>query len=118
MAAANYDILIEQGATFKLNLRWKDSEGQGIDLWGYEARMQIRKSSQAETVELELTSDGSDESITFGSDYGFINIEIDAARTTDLDIRRGVYDLELISPYGDVTRLIQGAVTVSPEVTK
>ncbi len=118
MAAANYDILIEQGATFKLNLRWKDGDGNGIDLDGYEARMQIRKSSQSNNVELELTSDGSDESITFGSDYGFINIEVDANITSGFDIRRGVYDLELIAPSGEITRLIQGSVTISPEVTK
>jgi len=118
MAAANYDILIEQGATFNLTIRWKDSDGQGIDLDGFEARMQIRKSSQSDTVELELTSDGSDESITFGSDYGFINIDVDANITAGLEIRRGVYDLELINPAGDVTRLVQGSVTISPEVTK
>jgi len=118
MAAANYDILIEQGATFLLNLRWKDSEGDGIDLLGYEARMQIRKSSQSPTIELELTSDGSDQSITFGTDYGFISLEIDAVTTSQLEIRRGVYDFELVSPTGEVTRLVQGSVTVSPEVTK
>ncbi len=30
----------------------------------------------------------------------------------------GVYDLELVSAGGVVTRLLQGAATVSPEVTR
>ena len=43
MAAAQYDILIEQGATFSRTFVWKDSSEVAVDLTGYTARMQIRK---------------------------------------------------------------------------
>jgi hypothetical protein len=113
MAAANYDILIEQGATFNLTIRWKDKDGDPIDLTGFDARMQIRKSFASD----EIVSLTSDDGITLGGALGTIEINIDADTTEELDIRRGVFDLELINA-GVVNRLIQGSVNITPEVTK
>jgi hypothetical protein len=119
MAAANYDILIEQGATFMLALRWKDNEGTYIDLTGYSARMTIRKSYPSNQVIIELSSGGINPQIVFGDQAGSINITIDDEITTEIKaFNRGVYDLELESDGGMVTRLLQGAVTFSPEVTR
>ena len=42
--AAVYDITIEQGATFRLSLVWKDSSNVPVNLTGYTARMQVRRS--------------------------------------------------------------------------
>ena len=113
MAAADYDLLIEQGATFELSIVWKDNEGTPIDISGYSARMQIRKTYDSEPV-INLT-DGS--GITLGGITGSIDISIDADTTDGLIINRGRYDLELESN-GIVTRLIQGTVEISKEVTK
>lgn len=117
MAAANYDITIEQGATYQLSVTWKDENGTPINLSGFTARMQVRKSSQSDDVILTLTSDESDQSITLGGALGTIDIEIPATVTEDLTLRRAVYDLEMENA-GNVTRLIQGSVNISPEVTK
>lgn len=117
MAAANYDITIEQGATFPLSIIWKDDSGTPINLDGYTARMQVRKSSQSDEVILNLTSNESDLSITLGGEDGTIDILIPAEVTAGLEVRRAVYDLELVND-PEITRLIQGSVTISPEVTK
>lgn len=117
MAAANYDILIEQGATFKLMLRWKDSEGDPIDLTGYAARMQVRPFVLSDEVLLSLTDD-SDGGITLGGVEGTIEIEAEADQTELIGSRKGVYDLELVTPQDDVIRLVQGTVQISPEVTR
>jgi hypothetical protein len=115
MAAADYDLLIEQGATFDLSIVWKDNEGTPIDLTGYSARMQIRKNYDTEPV-ISLTSD-SDGGIVLGGEDGTIDITIDAETTENIEIRRGRYDLE-IELAGIVTRLTQGTVDISREVTK
>lgn len=116
MAAADYDILIEQGSTFVLPITWKDPSGTPINITNYSARMQIRRTVKATDVVLSLTSPSGE--IQLGGTAGTIVVTISATATDALTIVRGVYDLELQSPTGVVTRLIQGVVTVSPEVTR
>lgn len=116
MAAGVYNITIEQGSTFTLNLTWKDSSGAAINITGYTARMQVRKSVDAASTTLSLTSGAGD--ITLGGAAGTISITVSAASTASIASGNYVYDLELVSGAGVVTRLLQGAVTVSPEVTR
>jgi hypothetical protein len=115
MPASTYNLSIEQGATFRLALVWKDSEGDPVDLTGYTARMQIRPAVASTEVLLSLTSGSG---ITLGGATGAVNVLATAAQTAAIDSKKGVYDLELQSADGTVTRLLQGVVIVSPEVTR
>lgn len=116
MAAGKYDITIEQGATFRLVAQWLDSDEDPIDLDGYSARMQIRPYAESDEVFLTIDT-GSNGGITIESDWK-IEIEIPADETETLTQYCGVYDLELESSTNIVTRLLQGSVTISPEVTR
>lgn len=116
MAAADYDILIEQGSTFTLPIIWKDSEGVPINVTGYTARMQIRKTVKSAEVLISATTENG--RITLGGATGAVTVTIPATITDDIIVKSAVYDLELQSAAGVVTRLIQGAVTISPEVTR
>lgn len=115
MSAGVYDITIEQGATFQMDLTWKDNTGNPINLSGYSARMQIRTSYDAEDTLVSLTSGGGD--ITLGGALGTIAITIAASVTQNLQIDEAVYDLELVNGL-TVTRLIQGTALISREVTR
>ena len=42
MAAGIYNFIIEQGTTVNFRIDYRDSEGNPVDLTGYEGRMQIR----------------------------------------------------------------------------
>lgn len=117
MAAASYDITIEQGATFLLPLLWKDPQGDPVDLTGYSAKMQVRrKAGSVDPPLLDLSSTNG--GITLGDAAGTIVITASATQTTAMTGRTGVYDLELTSPTGVVTRLVEGAVDIHPEVTR
>lgn len=116
MAAAEYDITVEQGATFQLNITWKNPDTTPVNLTGYTARMQIREKHSSTTALVSLTSAAGD--IVLGGVLGTIVVTIPATVTDDLTIKRGVYDLELISGSSFVTRLIEGCVNVTPEVTR
>jgi hypothetical protein len=116
MPAANHDILIEQGATFRLELAWK-IDGAAVDLTGYGARMQVRGDAASESAMLSLTSSGGG-GIVLGGAGGTISVTASAAQTAALVGRSGVYDLELESPGAEVTRLVQGHVEISPQVTR
>lgn len=127
-ALAEIDLLITQGADNTYAFAYSLDDGTTVtpvDLSGWSARMQIRrKVGGAIWHELADTN-----GITLGPD-GSITVDIPHTVTEDpawdgyskvVDGEPqplGVYDLELIDPAGEVTRFIQGAVTVSPDVTR
>jgi hypothetical protein len=114
MPAAKYDFLIEQGATFSRQITWRDSLGEPIDLTGYAARMQIRRSITAPEPMVNLTTENG--GIFLDGESGNVNILISASQTQAMN-SNGVYDLELVN--GDVvTRLIEGVVELSKGVTR
>ena len=116
MSATTFDITIEQGATFTLSLVWKDSAGAPTDLTGWAARMQVRPSHGSDLVLLSLSSTSG--GITLGGTAGTIEVVASATATAAITGRKAVYDIELAAPGGAVTRLLQGQVTISPEVTR
>jgi len=117
MALGNrYDLEIKQGATLSLTATWKDSAGTAVNLTGYTARLQVRATYDSSSTILSLTSAAG---ITLGGAAGTIAITASAATTAALTAPfSGVYDLELVSGGGEVTRLLEGTATVSPEVSR
>lgn len=119
MAAGTYNIDLEQGATYSKQFLWQTS-GQPptpIDLTGCTARMQIRTSIDApDPPILELTTENS--GIVLGDDNGTIDVLITATQTAGLQFATGVYDLEIETASGFVTRLLKGAVSLDKEVTR
>lgn len=126
MTAGRYDIVIEQGATFDLPLQYCDSDGVPVNLAGCTARMQIRE-APASAVVVEFNStltangfiilNGPSELREDGAN-GNLRILLSAANSAALPAFRGRYDLELHFPDHTVLRLLEGRVTVEPEITK
>lgn len=129
MAAGIYDIIIEQGADWRLVMTWKSPTGEPMNLNGYGARMQVRESWNSKAVIFDLTTDNG--RITMDHTNGVISLNLPAsataqvpinpAKTAWVDGKQGqqlVFDLEVIDQVGTVTRLIQGAVLFIPEVTR
>jgi len=116
MAAAIYNATIDQGATFTLEVIYKDSAGTPINLTGYTAALQIRQNYYDDTALVTLTSPSGGIVITGAT--GTIDITMSSAQTASLDEGIYVYDLEIYAGGGNITRLIQGQFTVSPEVTR
>ena len=109
------NLRFPQGATWDLSLTYLDSNGDPIDLTGYAARMQMRQSYEAEPAVLSLLTGGA--GITLGGTAGTIDITVSASVTNDIPALQYVYDLE-VEASGVVTRVVQGLITVSPEVTR
>lgn len=118
MATLNaYNIEIQQGATLSIVATWKDNAGTPINLTGYTARMAVRENYASTSAILTLTTENS--GIALGGALGTVTISASATATAALTAPwSGVYDLELVSGGGVVTRLLEGLVFISPEVTR
>lgn len=112
--ADKYNITIEKGATYRENVQWLDDNGLPIDLTGYTARMQIRRTYNA-TILVELTTENS--GITITPLTGELDLFISANDTGLFSYGSFIYDLELING-SEVVRLIEGNVEVKENVTK
>jgi len=126
MAAGKYTFFIEQGATTDFELVWKDNNGNPVDLSSYSARMQIRSdygvslicslSSSLDADGTGLNLSGSNGTTPLAS--GSIGIFISAASSSAFTFGEAKYDLELEhTSTSYVTRLIEGKVKLSKEVT-
>jgi hypothetical protein len=115
MPAGNYDITCDQGATFSRVITWRNSNNTPIDLTNYTARMQVRANYPSTTVVLSLTTENA--GIALGGALGTITLAATATATAAITADQYVYDLEMITG-SQVTRLVEGTFTVTPEVTR
>jgi hypothetical protein len=128
MSAGRYSFTIEQGATIDFELAYKDSDGNPIDLTGYQGRMQLRPSAGSETIYITLSSSLSPDrtGLNFSGSSGLnpptsgtIGIFISAYSSSQLSFNEAYYDLELATgrAYPIVTRLLERQVKLSPNIT-
>jgi hypothetical protein len=116
---AEADICIFQGATFNQTLFYETGEPSApVNLAGYTAKMQIRSKPESKAVILELSTAVGNGRIILNESTGSIRLFILATDTATLSVcDKAVYDLELYN--GAVTtRILQGNVIISPEVTR
>lgn len=114
MSAGIYNILIEQGATFRKTIAYKDSTGAPIDLTAVSSIVGQVRPTAADPTEVPFTL-----SVEVPATAGLILWQMAASVTSVLAAPfKQVYDIDINWNNGDVTRLLQGAVTISPEVTR
>jgi hypothetical protein len=108
--ATKANILIDQGSTYTTDLNLTDENGDALNLSGYSANSQIRK---------HYTSSNS---VTFSTSVnavaGVITLSLTANQTSNLISGRYVYDVELTDASNSVSRIVEGIVTVTPQVTR
>ena len=103
------NITIDQGTTFSLTITLTNDDGTAKDLSSYTVSAQMRKSYYTSTytafttAKVDLT--------------GELTISVTAAQTSDIKAGRYVYDIEIASS-SETLRILEGIVTVTPEVTK
>lgn len=126
MRAGTYNFTCEQGATFTRLVELEepdlvaDPTGNTfapIDISGYTARMQIRRTIESSSPMISLTTANNRLVVNPGDESNQILITLTDEETSTLTTS-GVYDLEIESPTGVVSRILQGAVTLSLEVTR
>lgn len=107
--ATKANIVIDQNATFNTEIDLTDDVGEPLDLTGYTAKSQIRRwyTSTTAAADFDLTLSG-----------GSILLSLSANSTANLVYGRYVYDVTLTDVSNNVTRVVEGIVTVTPGVSK
>ena len=111
MSAGTYNFILEQGATFNRILTLKENSGV-MNLTGYSVASKMRSTHDSSTVVGTFTCTVSNAS------GGIITMSMSSSTTAAIEEAMYVYDLEITSGAGIVTRLLQGQITVNPEVTR
>lgn len=114
--AVEYDTSINQGADWYINFVYEDTAtSTPINITGYTAALQLRSLPSDTTAALSLTSGSG---ITITGSTGTVAVHATAAQTGAIVAGYYYYDLEITSPTGIVTRLVQGQILVSAQVTR
>jgi len=104
------NLVVDQGSSFSTTLNLTDDDGGVINLTGYTAAGQLRK---------HYTSSNSVSfTITLGGANGTVTLAMSSNTTANIAAGRYVYDVELTDDAGLVSRLFEGIVTVTPQVTR
>tara|TARA_R100001460_G_scaffold35467_1_gene68202 strand:- start:2252 stop:2611 length:360 start_codon:yes stop_codon:yes gene_type:complete len=105
------NLFIDQGSNFTSTVTVEDSNDNAVNITGFTCRGQVRKSYSASTATNFTTT------ITDATG-GKFTIALSRSQTGALKAGRYVYDVEVISSAGVVTRVVEGQVTVTPRVTQ
>ena len=112
MAAGKYDIVIDQGSDFAIEVQIQQNSAN-VNLSTHSARAQLRPTPTSTTKTAYFTC-----SIVNAS-QGKINMSLGNTVTANISNGKYYYDLELVnSSDSSVTRLIEGVARVTPEVTR
>lgn len=115
MTATNYNTTIDQGADWYITFVYQDSTGTPINITGYTAALQLRSEPSDLTSALSLTSGSG---ITITGSTGTLAVHATAVQTGAIVAGYYYYDLEITSGTAIVTRLVQGQIQVTAQVTR
>lgn len=107
--ASKANLVIDQGTSFTTTITVTDDDGNALDLTGYTGAAQIRK---------HYTSSNSVSfTVSIAAATGEVTLALTANATANLAAGRYVYDCELTTGQ-TVSRIIEGIVTITPQVTR
>ena len=105
------NLYVDQGSSYRNFITVSNSDGTPLDLAGYTVASQMRK-SYASSVAYNFTASISNPAA------GRVKIELSSAQSRDIPAGKYLYDVEVANPQGERTRVVEGMVIVTPEVTK
>lgn len=105
-----HNFTIYQGATFELDLQYKDSTGTGVNMAGYSVAAKLADLTDNSDILATFTTSITDASV------GKFQIKLTAIQTAALT-KGGLYDVLITQPDGDKYYILQGRVFLDPGIT-
>jgi hypothetical protein len=105
------NLYVDAGATYSNIITVTASNGQALDLTSYTVASQMRKSYSSSTVYAFTAS-------VYDAVNGKIRLQLTNTQSEAIPAGRWLYDVEITSPSGTKTRVVEGIVTVNPQITQ
>ena len=121
MAAAKYNLVIEQGTTFNRVITWVDPNGVPINITGAVVKFQFRHkvTDTAPFFSFDSSALTAGQSIGALNSTGVINFTLDDDITATFTFSGAVlWDMLVERPGDIVDRLLEGEVVLRPAVTR
>lgn len=108
--AIKANLVVDQGSDFSADIDLVDAVGAVYNLTGHTVAAQMRKNYASSSASTFTTS--------HNSVGGKITLTLSSASTATIEPGRYLYDVEIRSSGGVVTRVVEGIVTVTPGITR
>ena len=105
------NIFIDQGADFSITVDVSDANGNQLNLTGYSAAAQMRKTYESSSISATFTT-------SIAAADGQVTLSLTDTVTTALSPGRYVYDLVVTDGSSLSTRVVEGQAIVTPGVTR
>lgn len=105
------NLFVDQGSDYSSIITVTSASGAPLNLLGFTAKSQMRKSYGA-SLAYNFTTEIYDEST------GRIRLSLTAAQSELIPAGRYLYDVEITSDTGIKKRVVEGIVTVTPQITQ
>ena len=106
------ELDIDQGTDFNFDLDLTNDDGSVINVTNYTFSSSIRKSYYSSSVAANL-------SVTIhDAANGNVVLSLNSATTSNIKSGRYLFDVKQVDSSNTTTRLVEGIITVLPQVTK
>lgn len=111
--AAYVELYMDQGTTFNNTLTITDDlTNATVNISGYTVRSQMRRSYYSANATAQIVC-----TITDAAN-GSILMSLASSNTSNIKAGRYLFDVETVDPGGVTARILEGIITVTPEITR
>lgn len=105
------NLYVDAGSTYSNIITVTATNGQALNLSGYTVASQMRKSYQSSTSYTFTAT-------VYDAAAGKIRLQLTDDQSSAIPAGRWLYDVEIESSTGAKTRVVEGIVTVNPQITQ
>mgnify|MGYP003704377279 FL=1 len=105
------NLFVDAGSDYSNIITVSGANGQVLDLTGYSVASQMRKSYSSSTSYNFTAS-------VYDAPNGKVRLQLSATVSSSIPAGRWLYDVEITSPSGGKTRVVEGIVTLTPQITQ
>jgi hypothetical protein len=105
------NLFVDSGSDYSNIITVGSTSGQPLNLSGYSVASQMRKSYSSSTAYAFTAS-------IYDAATGRVRLQLSASASSVIPAGRWLYDVEITSPSGAKTRVVEGIVTITPQITQ
>jgi hypothetical protein len=105
------ELNLDQGADFSFDMTITNDDGTAKNVSGYTFASSMKKSYYSSNVAANLTA------TIMNSSNGLVRFAITAANNSSIKAGRYLFDIKQTDGSNNITRIVEGLITVNPGIT-